>query len=283
MAGRDELREQLQSPEFVAALLPDEIKIREKLAEGGQAVVHRGTVGSIDAAVKVYLPGQELERRVEREINALSNIDCPSLVKLLWSGEVLVSNQLRLSVVATEYVDGEVLEQRISRRPLSGDEMGVVAFDVAQAVKAMWAKRIVHRDLKPANILIRANGRACVIDLGVARHLEQSSLTALNSTWGTRGYMSPEQARCIRQLSCKSDLYSLGVILLEAGTGFHPTTRDQFALMNMVFQRPLPDPVEQWKHAALIVQLLQQSPVKRPLPQAVLDLLSTHALRDGGQ
>ena len=64
--------------------------------------------------------------------------------------------------------------------------------------------------------MIRPDGRACVIDLGVARHLDQTTLTALGITWGTLGYMSPEQTRAVRQLTCKSDLFSLGVILLES-------------------------------------------------------------------
>lgn len=74
-------------------------------------------------------------------------------------------------------------------------------------------------------------GGFVLIDLGVARHLSLGSLTTMGKTWGSEGYMSPEHAKAARQLSCKSDVFSLGVVLQQCLSGKHPTGFDQMKLM----------------------------------------------------
>jgi serine/threonine-protein kinase len=188
-------------------------------------------VNGTAAAVKIYYPGQ-LEKRIQREISALKAVACDSLVRVLWHGSVQADGK-QLAVVATEFVEGMPLNRMLENRRLTHEQLGVVGFDVALAIEAIWSRRIVHRDLKPSNILIRPNGRACVIDLGLARHLDETSITESGVTWGTRGYMSPEQCRCIKALSCHSDMFSLGVprmrpttqALSELGDPYHGRDR----------------------------------------------------------
>src|SRR5262249_35827038 len=144
-------------------------------------------------------------------------------------GHVNVRGQ-KCMFVATEFLEGDVLSNVIKRGPLGVKSAARIAADIALAIGALWMERIVHRDIKPQNIMLKHNGRAVLIDLGVARHLSLGALTTVGKTWGTEGYMSPEQANAVRQLSCKSDLFSLGIVLQESVLGTHPTAYNQLAL-----------------------------------------------------
>jgi serine/threonine-protein kinase len=191
-----ELRTWLSSASAVNDQLPGELELMSVLASGGQGAVFRGSYNGHPAAVKVYFPGQ-LHKRIEREVRALEKIGCYSIAPLLWWGS-LSREGYNLPVVATELVEGVPLDKTLAHGSLATDQLGAIAYDVAAAVEAMWKYRIVHRDLKPSNILIRENGRACVIDLGLARHVDESSLTVMGATWGTYGYLSPEQTKGVR-------------------------------------------------------------------------------------
>ena len=259
----------------VAPLLPPEVVLDTWLAEGGQGAVYRGTAKGAPAAVKIYFPGQ-LQQRIEREVDALLNLVCPTIVQLLWRGSIVVDGR-DLPVVATALVPGVGLNTVIQKRRLDHDELGRLIWDVALSIDQMWLQRIVHRDLKPQNMLLKPNGRICVIDLGLARHVDRSSLTAMGMTWGTYGYMSPEQTKTVRQLTCKSDLFSLGIIAVEAAIGRHPTNYDQLRLLNAGLESRLPAQVAGWKHSALVAQLLQPRPTARPLPADVLAKLAEYA------
>lgn len=260
----------------VAPLLPSTVQVRAVLNSGGQGIVYEGTVSGADAAVKVYFPGQ-VQQRIDREVAALRSLACPSIVRMLWAG-VITTHAGVLQVVATQLVPGVPLRARLASGPLAASELGALAYDVAAAIDALWAVRIVHRDLKPENIMMLPNGRFCVIDLGVARHLGQSSLTAAGMAWGTFGYMSPEQMKAVRKLTCKSDLFAMGVVLVEAAEGTHPTNGDQFRMIQARLDANLPARSAAWTHAALLRQLLAEQPQQRPRVSQVLATLAAHAL-----
>lgn len=266
----------LKDAKNVQPLLPTDIQLGVLLYDkGGQGIVYKGTVEGRDAAIKVYLPGQ-VHKRISREVDALRRLRCTSIVRLLWDGAISAEGH-DLMVVATEFVPGESLSSRIASLPLAADELGRLAYDVTLAIQALWAQRIVHRDLKPDNVLLRPGGRACVIDLGVARHLGESSLTAVGTTWGTLGYFSPEQSRAVRKLTCKSDLFALGILLVESAEGGHPTQRDQARLLARNLHVSLPAKAHEWKHSDLLRKLLDPNPVRRPLPSNVLTALREYA------
>ena len=271
-------RDRLADPSALQPLLPEEVKLGDVLDSGGQGIVYRGTAAGQDAAIKIYFPGQ-LKKRIDREIAALSEHRCRSIVRLLWSG-VLELGGHPLPVVATEFIQGRPLAAVLDDGPLDAVALGRLAFDTTRAIAEMWSRRIVHRDLKPPNVMVRPTGRTCVIDLGVARHLNQSSLTAGVATWGTQGYMSPEQASFTRQLTCKSDLYALGVILVEAALGHHPTGRDQQTLLASGLHLNLPSGAAEWKHSELTGDLLNPDPIRRPRPSTVLKRLEEYRPTD---
>ena len=275
----DEFKEWLKVKENIAPSLPQFVQLHNLLFMGGQGIVYRGLVENVEAAIKIYFPGQ-VEKRIEREIVALRELKCPTVVDLLWSNR-LVFRGRELSVVATSYVTGQPLNALVKPdvpdEKLDLDEVAIIGYDVALAIEAMWSRKIVHRDLKPSNILIRPNKRACVIDLGLARHLNDSSLTQMDRTWGTFGYLSPEQTRMVRQLTCKSDVFALGVIMIEGAIGRHPTFGDQLRLEALGLHDTLPREFSGWTHAELLKRMLQPRATRRPLPEEILSTLKNYA------
>lgn len=217
-------------------------------------------------ALKLYFSTVELAR-VEREILAMEQIRHPCLAGLVEHGTISIAGQA-VKFVAWEFVNGEPLDGRITAGAVPLKVLARVGRDVSLAVQELWAKRIVHRDIKPANIMLR-NGEqnAVLIDLGVARHLAEPSLTAYGATWGTVGYMSPEQCRTERNLTCKSDMFSLGVVLLEVAGGAHPTGRDQNRLVLTPPKAEDINPLLPSGLAQLLNSLLARRPVFRPDPQ----------------
>lgn len=264
----------LRSSDNISSILPNGISIDREIAVGGQGVVFHGAVDGVEAAIKIYFPGQ-IQSRVDREVDALKRLACPNIVRLLWNSEVKIGH-IQLPVVATEFVNGRLLGDIIRRGKLLSDDLHSLACDVAIAIEAMWASKIVHRDLKPSNILIKPDGSACVIDLGVARHIDRSSLTAMGSTWGTTGYLSPEQAMAVRQLTCKSDIYALGILLVEGALGRHPTYGDQALLFKMNYHQNLPPPIAQWDLSPLVKRMLNPRATARPRPSDIVEQLKGH-------
>ena len=274
--SHDANKDWLSTPTNVQSIVPADISILSLIRAGGQGAVFRGEVGGTSAAVKIYFPGQ-LATRIQREVNALASLQCVSIVNILKFCSVNFGSE-SLQLVATEFIEGQNLEDQIIQQgPLSENELGNLAYDVVLAINSMWQHRIVHRDLKPANIIRRPSGRFCVIDLGVARHTEMSSLTAMGFTWGTYGYFSPEQTKAIRQLTCKSDLYALGIVLVEAGLGRHPTNRDQLRLLAWRLHESLPAPLDSMSLSSIIQSVLDPKPTKRPKPEALLAQLSRYS------
>lgn len=276
--GQAEIKAWLKEKTNIENLFPDFISLQSILAVGGQGVVFRGRVNHRDAAIKVYFPGQ-LQQRIDREVSALETLNCNSVVKMLWYGSINVFD-LQLPVVATELINGTDLNNLYKQRTISLDELGKITYDVSEAIDAMWNRRIVHRDIKPSNILIGDNSRACLIDLGVARHLDDTSLTALGSTWGTLGYLSPEQAKSIRQLTCKSDVFALGVLIVECAIRRHPSQGDQLRLFALGLHQRLPEPLNSWGYSGFIRSMLNPEPTRRPKPGDILTAFSNFRRED---
>jgi eukaryotic-like serine/threonine-protein kinase len=268
----ESMQEWLSEHINIQPYLPSGINLDDLISVGGQGSVFKGLFENKPAAIKVYFPGQ-LCTRVDREVSALKKLQCESIVKLLWYGNIQIDSY-SLPVVVTEYVEGVNLEKKINQEPLNESELGKLAYDVSLAINFMWDYKIVHRDLKPANILCRPTGRYCVIDLGVARHMDMSSITEMGLTWGTYGYLSPEQTRAVRQLTCKSDIFALGIVLLESAIGRHPTQRDQLRLLARGFHERLPEPIHSMKISSILKSLLEPRPTRRPKPSQILEKLA---------
>jgi serine/threonine protein kinase len=212
-------------------------KVVRELRVGGQGAVfqaHRLLTQGGDrtdelVALKLHLdPRQDI--RVEREIKAMLNMSHPCLSRMVEHGTCDIGGA-EIRYIAWEFIDGIALDTRLMSGPLDVASVIRIASDVSSAISAIWKKRIVHRDVNPKNIMLRNSGGAVLIDLGGARHLDERSVTAPGSTFGTLGYFSPEQYRAERALTSASDVFSLGVVLEQSLSGRHPTNFDQHRLV----------------------------------------------------
>ncbi len=185
----------------VQAAFPDSYVRVNPVFAGGQGTVFRvESAGGSVSALKIYVPepGAELEERTTREVDALRRIIRTTIVRLDDHGTAQVRGS-RCRFVSTTLIEGVTLAAQLTPpgTSLSMDAVARVGHDIADAIDALWAvpNRIVHRDIKPQNVMLANSGFAVLIDLGVARHTLLDTLTATGATWGTQGYMSPEQAR----------------------------------------------------------------------------------------
>jgi hypothetical protein len=142
-------------------------------------------------------------------------------------------------------------------------------------------KGIIHRDLKPSNLMILKSGVVKLTDFGIAKDTDVTALTAANSTVGTAAYMSPEQCRGVRDISHKTDLYSMGIMFYELLTGKKPfvgeTAMEVFLQHANKTEYKTPGQIVLeipiWLDT-LVCQLMEKDPGKRPLnAKAVADSL----------
>jgi serine/threonine-protein kinase len=229
------------------------------LGAGGMGEVYRGRDTRLgrDVALKVISPARvedpSLRRRFELEARAASALNHPSIVTIYDVGETG-----GVSWIAMEWVEGRTLRQALSGGPLALREALSVARQVADGLAAAHAKGIVHRDLKPENVMITAEGRAKVLDFGLARvsrdeppdegsqaatREEPPDATRAGTILGTVGYMSPEQAAG-RPVDFRSDQFSFGLISYEMLSGRRAFARPTAVETLAAIIREEPPPLE---------------------------------------
>ncbi len=220
----------------VEAALDRRYILGHELGVGGQGAVFKATRISLPdgtsaydvVALKLLLhPSQDL--RVDREIGAAENITHPALARCIEHGYCDVAGK-RTRYIAWDFVEGETLSKRLRSGPLLESEVVEIGRHVSAAIAAIWTRHIVHGDIKPSNIMLRDCGGAVLIDLGAARHLDQDNTPSSRVPFGTAGYLSPEQAKADKALSCASDIFSLGIVMLQCLLGRHPTNYHQSEL-----------------------------------------------------
>lgn len=202
----------------------DQYEIHEIIGQGGMGVVLRGFDPELNrpVAIKVlspHLAGVGAARaRFMREAQAAATIVHPSIVPIY---SVVTSS--RLPYIVMPCINGGNLQERIDREgPLDLVEVLRIGAEVADGLTAAHRQGVIHRDIKPANILIdEGNGRVLISDFGLARALDDATLTISGMIAGTPQYMSPEQARG-EVIDARSDLFSLGSLLYALATGRPP-------------------------------------------------------------
>ncbi|MGE4190943.1 MAG: protein kinase [Thermoanaerobaculia bacterium] len=214
-------------------------EITGKLGEGGMGVVYRALDPRLerDVAIKVLPPevarDAERLRRFEIEARAASALNHPNILTVHDTGTSDGTTYL-----VTELLEGRSLRELLADGPLAAERACALAVQVAGGLAAAHRKGIVHRDLKPENLFVTADGRAKILDFGLARLEapeagasgaavpERSTVTgtAAGMLLGTVGYMAPEQVRGERA-DARSDLFALGVVLCEMLTGANPFAR----------------------------------------------------------
>lgn len=209
----------------VGSVLGERYRLERILGDGGSATVFGGTDTLLrrQVAIKVFHTNSDgtTQARREREIHLASGFVHPNLVAVY---DAHLDSQADegggpLSYLVCEYVDGPSLARRLDGGPLPAAQAAGIGIGVAQALAVLHIAGVVHRDVKPGNVLLE-NGtdRAKLSDFGIARDLGTDPVTRTSDVIGTAPYLSPEQARG-ETVGCPSDIYSLGLVLLECLTG----------------------------------------------------------------
>jgi serine/threonine-protein kinase len=246
--------------------------VEKELGSGAMGTVFRAKHKKTGQKVAVKIVSASVANnpaalaRFTRECAILKQLQHPNIVKYLGSGRVHGT-----PFYIMEYVEGESLDHVMARRDrMTWEEVVELGVPLCDALQHAHDKGIIHRDLKPSNLMILRDGTVKLTDFGIAKDTDVTALTAANSTVGTAAYMSPEQCKGTRDLTHKSDLYSLGVMFYELITGKKPFKAE--TIMEMFLKHAneeaprasrliLDLPV--WMDN-LICQLMEKSPEQRP-------------------
>ena len=209
------------------ALVDGRYRLQALIGRGGSAAVYRGQdeVLGREVAVKIFHPEiteADEVRRQQAEIQLLATFNHPGLVALYDAGaEMSPAGETRTFVVM-ELAGGSDLRRQLRQGPPPAAAAARIGWQLAEALDYVHRRGVIHRDIKPANIALAAETAggpaAKLMDFGIARVIDGTRLTATGRTVGTATYLSPEQAKG-EALGTSSDIYSLGLVLLECLTG----------------------------------------------------------------
>jgi serine/threonine protein kinase len=200
--------------EIVSPLTPSEQKAAFHVRRDGK-----------DFCLKLISPNYAMDR-LQREVLAMQAINHPNVVRLV---EYVFSARQgeQKHYLIEEFVPGSDLSDALeSGKPWPLERIIGFFRPLCDGLEQLRERGIVHRDLKPSNIRIRTDGAPVIIDFGLARHLEMSSLTNTDfgARVGTPKYSAPEQFMGTRRdIDHRTDLYALGVLMYEAAAGAHPS------------------------------------------------------------
>ncbi|WP_169813288.1 serine/threonine-protein kinase [Nocardia vaccinii] len=185
----------------------------------GEVWLAHDTATGRTVALKILSPAAaedpDYRRRFEREANIGARLDNPHVVPIHTFG----AHQGRL-YLDMAHIPGVDVARKLQLGPMRAPEAVDLVAQVAQALDAAHAAGLVHRDVKPANIIVHASGFAYLIDFGIARISNQTTITATGFTIGTLAYMAPE--RFAGDAEPRSDIYSLACVLYECLTARRP-------------------------------------------------------------
>jgi eukaryotic-like serine/threonine-protein kinase len=268
-------------------------EVERVIGTGGMGIVLKGFDTELNrpVAIKVLSPhlahSSAARQRFAREGRAAAAVVHEHVVAIH-----NVESEGDMPFLVMQYVAGESLQARVDRQgPLSVSEMLRIAIQAASGLAAAHEQGLVHRDIKPANLLLEAGvERALLTDFGLARAIDDASVTHTGVVAGTPHYMSPEQADG-RPIDHRSDLFSLGSVLYFMATGQPPFCAERpMAVLNRVCHSRH-QPVREINSnvpedlVSMIDRLLDKRPQKRPanaaeVQQTLMRLLSD--IQQGG-
>jgi tetratricopeptide (TPR) repeat protein/predicted Ser/Thr protein kinase len=215
--------------------------VLEELGRGGMGIVYLAEQNALRRRVALKVirgeaSGTDERIRFRAEAEAAARLAHPHIVSIYEVGE-----SLGRPYFSMEYCPGGSLAKRLKENPLVAREAAQLVEMLARATQAAHEAKVIHRDLKPSNVLLSADGAPKISDFGLAKKLDDASLTQSGAILGTPSYMAPEQARGQgKDVGPPADLYALGAILYECLTARPPfkATTAMETLMQVQTEEP---------------------------------------------
>jgi len=202
-------------------------ELLEKIGEGGMSEVFKARCNKLNrfVAVKIlkreFCNNDDIVKKFKDEATAIATLSDNNIVNILDVG-----TQEDLNYIVMEYVKGKTLKDVIKQVGKMNYETAIsIAIQIAKALDCAHRNNIIHRDVKPQNILVTEDGVMKVTDFGIAKSTSSATITKTTTIMGSAHYLSPEQAKGTF-IDCRTDLYSLGIVLYEMVTGKLPFEAD---------------------------------------------------------
>jgi len=263
------------SPSLTAGQTLAHYQIISQIGAGGMGEVYLANDLKLDRRVAIkILPSQFTKEvaqveRFEREARAASALNNPNIITIHEIG-----NEGDLHFIATEFIEGQTLRQRLTDGPIPVNEVLAIAMQIAHALAAAHAAGIIHRDIKPENVMVRPDGLVKVLDFGLAKLSERDlaiSVTAMPATvslqtdvgvlMGTASYLSPEQVQH-QPVDHRTDIFSLGVVLYEMLAGERPFRGDNVTQLFDAIVKSEPKPLPSGLNR-IVTRALSKEPATR--------------------
>jgi eukaryotic-like serine/threonine-protein kinase len=273
-------------------LLKNRYALREPLGQGGMAVVYRAfdTALGREVAIKLFsASSDDIEgARQEDEVHGRASLSHHSLVTLLDAGVDRSDRDNPRVFLVMELVHGPDLQRALRAGPLTSRQISQIGYDLAEGLSYIHRRGIVHRDIKPSNVLLadyqddNSRARAMLTDFGIAHRGVQQQAEG-STTTGTAAYLSPEQVRR-EPVGAPSDVYSLGLVLLECFTGTlaYPGEPVDSAMSRLIIDPAMPEALgTQWRQ--LLSAMTARDPRRRPLSNELVLALRDLVILETGR
>jgi serine/threonine protein kinase len=267
----------VSAPELDAPLLKGRYRPIQLLSRGGSSLVFRGRDELLgkDVAIKLFT-GADAQRVAEfrSEVRVVGSLGHHGIVAITDAGIDRSSVDDPRPFLVMEFVPGETLRETISRKQLSIVEVGEIGFELAEVLEYVHSHGVVHRDIAPSNVMLvhyntaSSRTRARLTDFGIAA-ASGSERAADEPVIGTAAYLSPEQASGAT-ITTASDIYSLGLVLLEALTDTRAFAGEavESAMARLSADPEIPDSLpEAWRE--LLSAMVARDPALRPSAEEI--------------
>jgi serine/threonine protein kinase len=266
----------------------EKFKVIKKLGEGGMSNVflidYENKRYALKELKQTFLQDSDKLQRFKNEANIIKSFDCPNIIKIITPAKFIRVYKddeyiYKSLVYIMEYIEASSLKDILEQQPLSIKQVNDLFTAILTALDYSHTKGVIHRDIKPGNILIKNINdlkSSVLCDFGIAKMSRkitktEEELTQELSVLGAPAYMSPEQINDSRNVSPRSDLYSVGVVMYEVLTGIKPYIGNKWDIIYQHKNEKIkPKPPRQINHAIdeklerLTLLLLEKNPRNRP-------------------
>ena len=255
---------------MIGTILGNRYELLQIIGDGGMSIVYKAKCNKLNRYVAIKILKKEFSsdsdfvEKFKREAMAVASLSDNNIVNIYDVG-----SQGDINYIVMEYVKGKTLKQLLKEQgKLNSRDAVKIAIQIGKALECAHRNNIIHRDIKPHNVLLTEEGIVKVTDFGIAKASTSMTITNSSKILGSAHYFSPEQARGI-VVDCRTDIYSLGIVLYELVTGRVPYDAESpvsVALKHI--QEPVVPPKQINEYIPeslnnLILKAIEKEPIKR--------------------